>query len=127
MILCAKHVIVALALVAAMMMLTSCGSGTVSPQGTETLKITTSTMFSPAFDPTISDYVSTIQSGSPLQVSVNAPPGTQVSVDGHPFRTLPFTTPVPITPGQSFSIVVNSPGSSKTYYCQHDRWNIRSA
>jgi hypothetical protein len=117
----AKHVIAVLALVAAMGLLMSCGSGTASQQETvavpptTTLKITTSTMFFPPFDPNISDYVATTQSGSPLQVSVNAPPGTQVSVDGYPFRTLAFTTQVKITPGQSFSIVVNSPGNSKTY------------
>src|SRR5579872_307859 len=111
----AKQVIVALALAAAMALLTSCGSGTASPP-MATLKITTSTMFYPAFDPNISDYVATAPSGSPLQVSVDAPPGTQVSLDGQPFRTLAFTTSVPITPGQSFSLVVNSSGSSKTYW-----------
>src|SRR5262249_477745 len=39
-----------------------------------------------------------------------------VSVDGQPFRKLSFTTSVNLAPGQSFSFVVNSPGSSKTYY-----------
>ena len=111
-----KHAIVALALVAALLPLTSCGSGIASSQKTSPLKITTSTAFFPTFDPNISDYVSATQAGSPLQVTVNAPPGTQVSVDGQPVRTLAFTTSVAITAGQSFSIVVTSPGISKTYF-----------
>jgi hypothetical protein len=118
----AKYVIVALALAAAIMLLTSCGSGSASQQQTltipptSTLKITTSTTLYPVFDPTISDYVATTPSGSSLQVTVNAPAGTQVSVDGYPSRSLAFTTQVKITAGQSFPIVVNSSGSSKTYY-----------
>jgi hypothetical protein len=70
----------------------------------------------PAFDPSISDYVVASASGGSVQVSVDAPRNTKVSVDGQPFRKLSFTTSVNIAPGQSFSLVVNSPGSSTTYY-----------
>lgn len=118
----AKRVVVALGLVVAVMSLTSCGSGTSSPQSTvtttstRTLKITTSTQFSPTFDPTISDYVVTPSSDAPIQITITAPADTQVSVDGSPFHTQTFTTPVSISPGQSFSIVVRSPESSQTYY-----------
>jgi hypothetical protein len=112
---------IGLALVAVMALLTSCGSGSSSPHGNTppansgAVQITTSTTFSPAFDPAITDYTTTAPGGS-VQFSVNAPTGTQVAVDGHAAQTQSFTTPVKLTPGQSFSFVVTASGSAKTYY-----------
>lgn len=80
------------------------------------LQITVSPTLSPAFDPNISDYVVGYTDGSPVQVSVNAPRNTKVSIDGQAFQKLTFTQNVRLTPGQSFPIVVNSLAGSKTYY-----------
>ncbi|MCW3051086.1 MAG: hypothetical protein JWN14_256 [Chthonomonadales bacterium] len=113
-----KQGMIGLALAATLVPLTSCGggsSGPVTPPGGSALKITTSTTIFPAFDPAITDYVATTPSGA-LQVTVNAPAGTQVAVDGHPAAASTFTTPVTIAAGQSFPIVVTSAGTSKTYY-----------
>lgn len=125
----AKYVMRALASIATLQLLTSCSSGSsssnaTSSQGTGSstssstgaLQITMSVASFPAFNPAITDYVLTPPSAVPLVVSVNAPQGTQVSVDGQPFRSLSFTAPVHIAAGQSFPIVVNASGSSNTYY-----------
>jgi hypothetical protein len=115
----AKQWIMLVVVAAALALLTSCGSGSGSSPGNGipagAVKITTSTTFSPTFDPSITDYVCTAPSGS-VSVTVNATSNTQVSVDGHPANTLEFATQVNLTPGQSFPIVVNSGGTSKTFY-----------
>jgi hypothetical protein len=90
--------------------------GTVALQSAGALQITMSPTLSPAFDPNISDYVFTFKTGVSEQISVNAPRNTKVSVDGQAFRKLAFTTKVNLTPGQSFSFVVNSLAGSKTYF-----------
>ena len=90
--------------------------GIATPQAAQTLKISMSPGLYPAFDPSISDYVVMYDPGSFVQVSVDAPRNTKVAVDGQPFRKLAFTTSVNVTPGQSFSFVVNSPGKSDTYH-----------
>ena len=46
------------------------------------LQITTSPALQPAFDPTVPDYVSVCTAATPIVVSVVAPAGTTVSVDG---------------------------------------------
>jgi hypothetical protein len=81
-----------------------------------TLQVTTSPALSPAFDPGITDYVVPYKPGSPVQLVVDAPTSTRVSVASQTLGALRSTTQVNLTPGQSFSFVVNSPGSSKTYY-----------
>ena len=85
-------------------------------QAANGLQITMSSPLFPAFDPNISDYVVPYTAGSPLRVSVNAPRNTKLSIDGQPFQKLVFTQQVSLTPGQSFSFVVNSLTGSKTYY-----------
>ncbi len=80
------------------------------------LQITMSPTLSPAFDPNISDYVVTSNANPRTLVSVKAPRSMKVSIDGQPFRNLAFTTSVSLNPGQSFSFVVNTLTSSKTYY-----------
>src|SRR5689334_12712668 len=75
------------------------------------LQISMSAALYPAFDPAITNYVVRGASGSPLQVSVVAPSGTQLSVDGQPFQTGSFTSSVSLSEGQSFSMVVNAQGA----------------
>lgn len=109
-----------------MAMLCSCGQGsgvarTLLKAGPDTLQsgalqITTSTTLFPEFDPNITDYVSASSGSSPYSVSVTAPANAQVSVDGHPYRTQAFTTPVSVAPGQAFTFLVNSQGTTKTYH-----------
>jgi hypothetical protein len=117
-----KQGVGALFVAAAMALLASCGSGsgtgTGQPPGqpASTLQITTSRALFPTFDPSITDYVAPYDSASSMQVTVNAPQNTSVSVDGKPFRSLSSTTQVNVTPGQSFSLVVNTAGATKTYY-----------
>jgi hypothetical protein len=119
-----KQLACAALVVAAMGMLSSCGSGSGAPAGSTgtpgqppgTLQITSSPALTPAFDPAVSDYVVAAKPGSAVQVSVNAPSGTRVSVDSKPFAGVSGTTPVTVAPGQSFSFVVTSAGTSKTYF-----------
>lgn len=115
----ARRLLSGLALAAAIAPLASCGGGSGSSNGTppppSALKITTSTTFFPTFDPAVTDYVVTPPSGA-LQVNINAPTGTTVSVDGKAAKVLSFTTPVTISPGQSFAFTVNATGASTTYH-----------
>ena len=117
--------IVGVALAAVMGLLSSCGHGTSdidarqSDGGLQTaggLQVTMSPTLFPSFDPNITDYTVTYKSGSAVQVSVNAPLDTKVSVAGNAARSLAFTTQVALIPGQSFPIVVNTLGSLRTYY-----------
>ena len=81
------------------------------------LSITMSPGLYPAFDPNISDYVIPSGADTSLQITVNAPRNTKVSVDGQPFRKLSFTTQVSnVGEGQRFSFVVNSKTGSKTFH-----------
>ncbi len=84
-------------------------------QAANGLQITMSSPLSPAFNPNITDYVIPDTAGSPLRISVNAPRNTKLSIDGKAFQKLIFTQQVNVTPGQSFSFVVNSLEGSKTY------------
>ena len=120
----AARLIVAALLALSMAMLTSCGSGHGSagtplpPGNAGGLRITTSPALSPAFDPAVTDYAFTYKPGSPVQVSVDAPENTTVSVDGQAAKALTSTTLLNLTPGQSFSFVVNSAGVARTYFAR---------
>jgi hypothetical protein len=78
--------------------------------------ITTSPALTRAFDPAVTDYAYVYKPGSPVDVTVTAPTGTTVSIDGQPFQGSTSTTQVSIVPGQSFSFVVNNAGTSQTYH-----------
>ncbi len=91
---------------------------TLPKQSAGSLQITLSAGLFPTFNAGISDYVylAPSTSGGPVQVSVNAPRNTKVSVDGQPYQKLSFTTSVNLKPGQSFPIAVSSPTGTNTYY-----------
>jgi hypothetical protein len=79
------------------------------------LRITTSSPLTPAFDPNVFDYVISANAGTATQVTSAAANGVQVSIDGLPFHSQTFTAPVTLKPGQRFTIVITSPGTSNTY------------
>lgn len=114
-------VVTAVAACTATVLLASCGGGSSSSGGSvippppATLSISTSTSFYPTFDPNTSDYVVATPNGAPLAVSVNAPVGTFVAVDGQLARTASFTSRLNISPGQRFSFVVRSGSTLATY------------
>jgi hypothetical protein len=70
----------------------------------------------PPFSPGVHDYVSRCRANEPVQVSIVAPAGTNVSVDGQPPASGSFTATVTRNVGQSFTIVVTGLQPSDTYY-----------
>jgi hypothetical protein len=80
------------------------------------LAVATTPALQPAFDPSITDYVSLCNASTPVQVSVTAPAGTSVAVDGHLAQTGAFVVAVTRDVGQSFSFVAKTLSSTTTYY-----------
>jgi hypothetical protein len=78
-------------------------------EGVTAPQITGSPALFPAFDTSISDYITRCASSPSVELTVNAPAGTSVSVDGQPPRTGSFTSIVALTSGQSFLLLVNTP------------------
>jgi hypothetical protein len=112
----ATFINVFVALVAGLLMFGG-GRPALARQTGSPLQLTTTPALYPAFNPDITDYVIPAGTDTSLQVTVNAPRNTKVSVDGQPFRKLSFTTQVSnLGAGQRFSFVVNSPSGSKTYH-----------
>src|SRR3954452_1872563 len=70
----------------------------------------------PAFAPDVTDYVSRCDSAHPVQLSINAPAGTAVTVDHQSARDGSFDAVVRRDVGQEFAVDVAGPGSSTTYY-----------
>jgi hypothetical protein len=77
---------------------------------------TTSPALFPDFNTSVSDYVSRCSSSAPVQVSVNAPQGTTVSVDGQPAQGGTFSAQVTRAVGKSFTVVAQTSSGSSTYY-----------
>jgi hypothetical protein len=77
--------------------------------------ITTTPALQPAFDPTVPDYVSRCSTAAPVTVSVVAPAGTAVSVDGAEPRTGTFSVVVRRDVGQSFRIATYSAAGVSTH------------
>jgi PKD repeat protein len=69
----------------------------------------------PAFTPAVHDYAVRC-SGSPLVLSVDAPPSTAVSVDHSQMRSGSFQRAVPLAAGQEFSIAVRGNAITDDYY-----------
>jgi hypothetical protein len=93
-------------------------SGALLAQNTGAPDVTASPALYPAFNPAITDYVVHGTFSTPVYLSISPASGTQVSVDGQPFQSRPFTAVVGLNPGQSFSFVVNSTAGTTlaTYY-----------
>jgi hypothetical protein len=70
----------------------------------------------PAFDPAIRDYVTRCDPATPIDVSVAAPAGTRVSVDGRAAREGSFTEAVTLGASEATSIAVTSRASTGTFH-----------
>jgi PKD repeat protein len=81
----------------------------------QTLSITADQGLSPAFSTSIHDYVIRC-TGQPVVTSVDAPPGTGVSVDHSAMQSGSFATAVRLSEGQEFSIAVRQNGSTDHFY-----------
>ena len=110
---------------ASIAILASCGGGgggggssqTPTPPsgpGKDTLLVSSTSGFFPAYDPTISDYAVFERPGLTVPVLVQAGSAVQVSVDSRLARTGTFVTQVQVAAGQSFTFVVNDAGVSHT-------------
>src|ERR1700736_6167480 len=83
--------------------------------GSSSLTITANQGLSPGFDVAIHDYYIRC-TGNPVVMSVDAPPGTAVSVDHSALRSGGFSVAVPLLEGQEFSIAVRQSGTTGHYY-----------
>jgi hypothetical protein len=81
------------------------------------LTLSTNPALFPAFRQSVSDY-SIRCAQNPVQVSVTAPTGTTVSVDGQLPRTGTFSTSVSVTTGQEFGVVATAGSQTKTWYAR---------
>jgi hypothetical protein len=79
-------------------------------------QISTSPGLFPPFSTGIADYVLQCTAGTPVQVSVNAPSGTTVSVAGQTAASGVFTAQVALDVGQSFTIVNQDPSQPPANY-----------
>ena len=73
-------------------------------------------LLTPSFDPAISDY--TVRCASPVTMHVDASAGSKLSMDGHPFASGSFDTPVPLGAGEAFAWTVREGGQSTTYHAR---------
>jgi hypothetical protein len=92
------------------------GCVVVTPPPSDTLAISTSPGLFPSFSPSISDYVVRCDASTPVTVSVAAPSGTLVSVDGQPAAGGSFADTVTRDVGQSFSFTVQSPSVGQRWH-----------
>ncbi len=84
-------------------------------EGPQRLSIQTAPSLSPPFDPGVPDYVTRCNDG-PVDVIVEAPVDTEVSVDGGPDRNSKFTTTVPLRSDQAFSFQTKTDTGTSTYH-----------
>jgi VCBS repeat-containing protein len=82
------------------------------------LQIGASPSLTPAFEPDVGDYAVRCTDGQPIDVSVDAPGGTTVSVDGNAAQSGAFHQNVTLNAGQGFAIVVTHASSSTTYHAR---------
>ena len=69
----------------------------------------------PAFDPGVSDYVVRCTPGTPVQVTISAPVGTDVDVDGHGAAPGDFSTAVGLESGQALRSCASAAGHDLYY------------
>jgi Arylsulfotransferase (ASST) len=70
----------------------------------------------PAFDPAVRDYVSRCGETGSLTLSIAAPDGQEVSVDGGPPRSGAFDATVALAGDQSTTVTATSPAGAMTYH-----------
>jgi hypothetical protein len=70
----------------------------------------------PAFQSAVVDYVNRCDPQAPTDVTVNAPSGTTVSVDGQPARSGAFTTEVDQDVGDRFTIRITNDSGTRTHH-----------
>jgi hypothetical protein len=70
----------------------------------------------PAFNPSVTDYVTRCTAANQVSLSVSAPAGTVVSIDSGAAQGGSFTQVVSLSAGQSFAIAVTTAGQTWTYY-----------
>ncbi len=80
------------------------------------LAITADPALCHTFQPAVIDYVNRCDPASPTDVSVNAPAGTTVSVDGQPPRSGSFTAQVSQGVGDRFTLRVTTDAGSTTHH-----------
>jgi hypothetical protein len=116
----AKNISISVVLAAGLAMLTSLTPAPShrgrSPLQSATPLVTTNPPLFPAFDQNVTDYVVRAAPGAATQVTITAPAGTQVSVDGQPFQSGTFTNSVTINAGQSFTIAAQQAGVAGANY-----------
>ena len=88
----------------------------VSAAGAQTVTVAATPSLYPAFDQTVTDYVTRCTTGTPVNVDVTAGPGTQVDVDRQGPQTGTFTRSVALNIGQGFEIVATEGASTATYH-----------
>lgn len=88
-----------------------------SAQPTTSVSFSTTPSLYPAFSDSVSDY-SIRCTGTPVQVSVTAAPGTKVSVDGQPAQGGKFSASVNVTTGQEFAVVARHGNAATTWYAR---------
>jgi arylsulfotransferase ASST len=72
--------------------------------------------FSRGFDRNVTDYVSRCRKGQPLELSIDAPNGVAIGVDGAKPKSGRFKALVPLSTGQRTDLVVRSNGSKRRYH-----------
>jgi hypothetical protein len=82
----------------------------------QTLSITTAPALFPGFSTAVPDYVSRCDDSDPVDVSVRAPSGTTVTVEGTAAASGTFTRSVTRDVGQDFTIVVQSGSGTTTHH-----------
>jgi arylsulfotransferase ASST len=95
-----------------------------------TPKISAKPGFSRGFDRTVSDYVSRCRKGKPLELSIDAPSGVAVGVDGAKPKSGKFTALVPLSTGQAAELVVRTNGQKRRYHVRclprdFPRWSFK--
>jgi hypothetical protein len=91
------------------------GPGTTPPEPGQPAIAAEPSLF-PAFDAGVTDYVTRCTAGTPLRLTVDAPEGRTVAVDGDPARSGSFTKDVALGADQAFAFASSSSTSSTTYH-----------
>jgi hypothetical protein len=94
------------------------------------LRITAKPGLFPRFDPGGSDYVSRCKRSTPLTLSIDAPKGEAVSVDGGPARSGKFAATVKLRQGEAVVVAASSSAGTARYSVRclpkdFPRWSVK--